>query len=82
MKMRISSIVVAIVNGEEDSDGDNDDVPKPSTGFTKTLWRFISSSSLYLVPMGGLDLHRLAKIQRMNYCMNGIKYLGLFGLPL
>lgn len=35
IKIRISSIVVAIVNGEEDSDGDNDDVPKPSTGLTK-----------------------------------------------
>lgn len=48
--MSISSIVVAIVNGEEDSDGDNDDVPKLSAGFTKTHWRFISISSLYLVP--------------------------------
>lgn len=48
--MSISSIVVAIVNCEEDSDGDNDDAPKPSTGFTITLWRFISISSLYLVP--------------------------------
>ena len=79
--MSISSIVVGIANGEEESDGDNDDVPKPSIGFTKNTLEVYLNQFFISGAMGGLDWHRLAKIKRMNHCMNGIKYLGLFELP-
>lgn len=45
LKMRLSSFVVFLGN-EEDGDGDNDDVPKPSIGITKKHWRCVSFSTL------------------------------------